>query len=206
MPFIPAPNIVQVEIRALMDGQHVENRIFVNVFHEPTVADLTLVANPISNVVLTNWVPLMPSTVVFTELFCRSMHVQNGPQATFPIPVGSGTGTNISPSLPNNVALCVSLRSNFAGRSARGRLYWLALTETDVTESRVSSTKVTAITTAVQALDTAIQGAGFDWQIVSFFTNNAPRVGGPVYFSVNGILIVDNVVDSQRRRLPGRGT
>jgi hypothetical protein len=54
-------------------------------------------------------------------------------------------------------------------------------------------------------LKSVIEGLGYVWVIVSYITDNAPRVGGPVYFEVNDILIVDDVIDSQRRRLPGRG-
>lgn len=205
MPFIPAPNQVQVEMRALNDGQHVENRIFVNVFHEPVLADMIAIANVVSNAVITQFLPILPTALRYTELFMRSMHVQNGPQATFPFPGVSGQGTVANPALPNNVTLCVSLRSNFAGRSARGRLYWLALYESVVAANTVDSGHATAITSAVQFLNSAITTIGYDWQIVSFFSNGIPRPGGPVYFSVADAIIVDPIVDSQRRRLPGRG-
>lgn len=206
MPFVPAPNIVQVEMRALFDGQQVENRIYVDVFHAPTVADMTAIAGAVSNAIITEWLPILPNSVRFTEMFMRSMHVQNGPQATFPFPGVTGQGQVLIGALPNNVSLCVSLRSNFAGRSARGRLYWIALYESVVTLNTVDAAHVTAITEAVRQLDVNITSLGFQWMIVSFISNGVPRPGGPVYFEVNDVLVVDPVVDSQRRRLPGRGT
>jgi len=51
-----------------------------------------------------------------------------------------------------------------------------------------------------------IAGLSHFWVIASYFQNGAPRVGGPVYFVVDQIVFVDGIVDSQRRRLPGRGT
>lgn len=205
MAFVPAPNIVQCEIRALLDGQHVENRFYVNCLHEPTTADLNTIANALSGVVSTDWVPLLPLSWIGNEFFLRSLHTENSPQLTVPLPAGSFTGTHGIPQLPNNCTLCVSLRSSFAGRSARGRMYWQALCEDQVTLNQVLPTPAADITNAVRAIDVAMTANSFDFTIVSFINNGAPRVGGPVYFSINSVLIVDTVIDSQRRRLPGRG-
>lgn len=205
MPFIAAPNIVQAEMRYQLSGEKIENRINVNVLHTPTVADMTSIANALSNALLTLWKPLLPATFVATEVFCRSMEVQNGPQASFPITPAQGTGTNIGSQLPNNCSLCVSLRSNLAGRSARGRLYWPALMETVVVNNIVDTAHVAAIASAVRGIDVNLTAVGFLWTIVSHFSNNVLRPGGPVYFEVSDVLVVDSVVDSMRRRLPGRG-
>lgn len=205
MPFVAAPNIVQCEMRYTLDGQKCENRININVLHEPTVSDFSVIAGAVSNALITAWLPLLPTTLVYTEFFMRSLHVQNGPQATFPLNPSQGTGTNIGLALPNNCTLCVSLRSNFAGRSARGRLYWPCLLENVVDLSHVSAPHVLAISEAVRLVDTNLTIEGMEWVIVSYFQNLLPRPGGPVYFSVNDILVVDDVVDSMRRRLPGRG-
>jgi hypothetical protein len=205
MAFVPVTNVVQCEMRYTLDDQKCENRIMIDVGHTPDASDFTNIANAVSNALITEWLPLLPATLVYTELFLRSMEEQNGPQATFPIDPGVGTGTNIGSALPNNCTLCVSLRSNFAGRSARGRLYWPALLETTTVDSHVDSSHVAGIVLAVRGLDTNLTTVGTDWVIVSFFNNNAPRPGGPVKFSVTNVLIVDDVVDSQRRRLPGRG-
>lgn len=206
MPFIAAPNIVQCELRGILDGQHVENRIYVNCLHEPVIGDLNAIAGALSNSVSSNWVPLMPTSWRLNEFFLRSLQSINAIQATYPQPSGSFTGTDTNPQLPNNCTICVSLRSNFAGRSARGRLYWQALTEGNVTGNTVLTSPGNAIVSAVQSLDVNITALGFEWSIVSFRSNGVVRPGGPVYFPVNGVLLVDNTVDSQRRRLPGRGT
>jgi len=47
-------------------------------------------------------------------------------------------------------------------------------------------------------------GLGADWVVVSRFHDNAPRTAGVVSF-INAATVVDATVDSQRRRLPGRG-
>jgi len=205
MAFVPAPNIVQVELRCTLDGQNIENRWNVNVFHEPTSADLTAIANNVASTVIEDWIPTIPDAVTFREIHLRSLHTANGIELTAPFPIPSN-GSLVGGVLPSNVTLCVSLRSSSSGRSARGRLYWMGLVEGDVTGNVVSTPRGAAIVAAVQAMIAALTTAGYAWVIVSYFTNNAPRVGGPVYFLVQNALIVDSVVDSQRRRLPGRGT
>jgi hypothetical protein len=131
---------------------------------------------------------------------------ENAIQITFGVTPGTVVGSNAGAALPNNVTACVSLRSNFAGRSARGRLYWQALTETQVVGNTIDTSVAGDIVAAVQAIDVAMTGLGYELSIVSYINNGAPRVGGPVYFFVSDILMTDFTVDSQRRRLPGRGT
>jgi hypothetical protein len=137
-------------------------------------------------------------------VYVKSIATQPGPEATFSagLPAPGSLG---DPALPNNVTVAASLRSNLTGRSARGRWYWQGLTEPQVTGNAIAAGVLTSIDAALTNLQSSIDGAGFAWVIVSFFTNNAPRVGGPVYFTVVDIVFVDDVVDSQRRRLPGRG-
>jgi len=205
MPFIPAPNIVQVEVRCTLDGQNIENRFHVNVFHEPTVTDLTNVANICFTVLINDWIPVLPLALTLREIHCKSLHDQNAVEASFPFPVPSN-GSLVSPVLPSNVTICISVRSNAAGRSARGRVYWMGLVEGDVAGNTLDTTRGGQIVDAVQALIDALDAATFSWVIVSYISNGAPRVGGPVYFLVTTALLVDSTVDSQRRRLPGRGS
>jgi hypothetical protein len=205
MTFVPAPNVVMVEERGLLDGQFVENRFYVNVLHEPTSADLIAIASAMGTVITTEWVPILPTTWSLREQFMRSMHEENAVQLTFPVTPGTVVGENGNAQLPNNCTLCVSLRSSFAGRSARGRFYWPALHEAQVVGNTVNTSDAADIVQAVQAIDVQLSAIGYDLIICSFITNGAPRVGGPVYFSVNSIFVTDFVVDSQRRRLPGRG-
>jgi len=204
MAFVPAPNIVAVELRCTLDGQNVENTWHVNVFHEPTVADLVALANNIATVVIGSWLTNLSDQLTFREIHLRSLHTANGVEHTAAFPANT-TGSLVSPVMPSNVTLCVSLRSQSSGRSARGRLYWMTLTELDVVGNTVASGRVGTIVGAVQDMIDQMVTIGYAWVIVSYITNNAPRVGGPVYFIVTTALVVDSIVDSQRRRLPGRG-
>ncbi len=204
MGFVPVPDVVQVEFRCEMDGQLVENRWHVDCLHEPTADDLTNIANNVATVLTNDWKPQMPADVTLREIHLRSLHALNHLEHTALFTVGT-VGGLANPLLPSNVSVCVSLRSQFTGRSARGRLYWIGLTENDVSFSTISATRLTGIVAAVQAMIDALVAASFRWCIVSYRSGGIPRPGGPVKFIVETALVVDDVVDSQRRRLPGRG-
>lgn len=200
MPFVAAPNIVQVEVRGTKDGRNVENRIFVNVFHAPTAADLTAISVALGPIINAEWRPLLPTDVNLVELHLRSMHTQNDIELSSPFFVPS-PGTAGGPPLPNLNTVCASLRTAFTGRSARGRLYWMGLTEQIVTGNIVDLAFLNSVQSALRSVRNAITALGFGWTIVSYIANGAPRVGGPVYFLVQDIIFVDSIVDSQRGRM-----
>lgn len=204
MPFIPAPNIVMVEMRALSSGQQVENRIHVNVLHAPTLADLNTITPYFWDWWQNTYAPLLPATVELVEVVATSLHVENGLQDTYAPSVGV-VGGDITGALPNEVSLCISLRTGTRGRSARGRFYWLAIpigsmADQNNVETAFGSSCVGAVQTLINGLEDIGQPT-----IVSYRTNNAPRPGGPVYFPISSAMLVDRLVDSQKRRKPGVG-
>lgn len=206
MAFVPAPNIVQVEFRCLRLGQQVENRVMVNVLTAPTPAILQNVA-----IEAWNWwenlhAPVLPADVNLREVVATDMSLQNGAQFTY-APDTTTVGGLAGTALPNEVSLCVSLRSGVRGRSARGRWFMLGLTNNVLLDpNNVTPAHAANCAASLNALRTAIEALGYVIVIVSYIANGAPRPGGPVYFVVTSALIVDNVVDSQRRRKPGVGS
>jgi len=204
MPFVAAPNIVMCEILGQKDGQLIENRIMGNVFHAPTMADLTALQT-----LLTTWInnlyqAYLPADVTVTGLKLTSQQSINDIQLQTALAL---VGDVALPSAPNEVTYCISLRSGVSGRSARGRFYWLGLALANIgTTNRVGAAFRTNATAAVQTLIGDFVAAGYAWSIVSYRSNNAPRPGGPVYFSVQTATTTDDIVDSQRRRRPGIGS
>jgi len=205
MAFIPAPNLVSVEFRTTWDAQQCENRINVDLLQAPTVANCQALATACHAWWVANVVSITPASLELREVFVRDQSQLNGFAATAS-PSGPVPGTHNSPSLPNNVSICASVRTLFTGRSARGRWYWQGLMEDQVTGNTVSGGALADIDAALTNLAGVIAAMGHFWVIASYISNGAPRVGGPVYFVVNDIIFVDSTVDSQRRRLPGRGT
>lgn len=205
MPFVPAPNIVMVEARCTLDGQNIENRWHFNAQTTPTAAIVDDITNFVSVWVQNQYFDWLPATVQLREVVGTDLTVENGYQSTI-VPSGTVVGAVGGLVLPNEVTICVSLRSAVRGRSARGRSYVLALPSAQVTNNTLSSVWVDGLTASFQILIDDMDTNGFPMMIVSYRNDKNPRPGGPVYFQVVTAVVVDAIVDSMRRRKPGVGT
>jgi len=205
MPFVPVPATIKCSFFYTYQGQQTMNRIHVS--HPasfPSEADCQAVANTAAAWWTGNVQSIVTNTLALRQIQATSIAEPNGPQATFSAGLPA-SGASTSPPLPNNVAFCVSLRSGLAGRSARGRWYWQGLTEEQVAGNIVAGGVVLSIVAAMDNLISTLSGGGAQTVIVSYNANGVPRPGGPVKFIITDALAVDDVIDSQRRRLPGRG-
>jgi len=112
--------------------------------------------------------------------------------------------------LPNNVAVTVSFRTGLSGRFARGRNYVSGLSEDAVVLNTVDSAVLADIQAGYEALQDVASDNTSTWVVVSRFSGvdgdgvPIPRVEG-VTTPITAVIIVDSIIDSQRRRLPGRG-
>jgi len=105
--------------------------------------------------------------------------------------------TQAGPAESANVTATLSLRTGLAGRRYRGRLYVAAISENHVAQNDLlTSAYVVLAGTVTQALLTAMNVGTRALTIFHKLSNT--------YTNVNGYAI-ENIVDSQRRRLPGRG-
>lgn len=205
MAFIPAPNIVMGEVRAILDSQKIENRFMFDCLTAPTPMILTDIAGMLHDWVTDEYAPLLPNAVSFTEVVTTDMSTDSGAQHT----TFYGTPTNggqASIAMPNEVSFCISLRSASRGRSARGRAYVLALPQPLVVGNTVNTTLRGQLVDAFNTLIALSNSLGRPMVVVSYRHNKVVRPGGPVYFPITTALSVDATVDSMRKRKPGVGT
>ncbi len=203
MPFTPVPNSAQYEIRMLWDNQEVENTIWVNHGADPTGTAIADMAEAIriwyTNGVLAN----LSNQVRLVEVYGVDMSSQTGPTGTSVAPANQ-VGQVASPSMPNNVAMCVSFRTARRGRWFRGRNYVPGMAEDGVTNNAFLASRTAAIVAAYNSLIGVVADNGGTWVVASRRVSNAPRLTG-ITEPVTAALVTDDYVDSQRRRLPGRG-
>lgn len=109
-----------------------------------------------------------------------------------------------SPVLPANVSLAIKLSTALSGRSFRGRLYHPTLMESWVTGDIVDGGVRDGLVEQYSRF-LGIYGVStpYSWSVLSKQIHNDPRFEG-VLTNVTAVS-ADNVVDSQRRRLLGRG-
>lgn len=205
MPFVPTANTAQVETVYNWSGQIVEN-----VFHyehpsgAPTMADLVAITDAVRSYIATNLVPLMADTITLLRVVGKLIDVADGLfyVSTTGLPQAGGGG---SPALPNNVSAAYSWRTSASGRSFRGRSFVVGLQEGHVTENNLTPAATTAFGTALHGLIAVGGDAGWEMVIVSKSHLHVPRVAG-VTTPVTAAFFTNTTIDSQRRRLPGRGT
>jgi len=203
MPFVPVPNTAEVSMQALWDNQEV-----ANVFHvtQSTPYDATSLA--VLGALFQDWIDTslktnVSNSVQYTKLVMRSLESEGAPAieytTNFPIS-GVHTGTA---QLPNNVTVAVKWSTGLAGRSYRGRTYHIGLAEAFVTGNVLESSFATALLGIYNDLLEAFDTYPGDLTVVSKFHNNAARTTGIATPIIS--CSINPVVDSQRRRLPGRG-
>lgn len=204
MPFIPVPGAVELVANYLWDGQAVATVLH---YQTPGVAafeDLLDLAENACAEFETNIVPMMANNVTLNSVKVIDLTTAISPTAesSFGLPA---VGTQTGASLPNNVACVVTKRTMFRGRSYRGRIFHFGIPETSVTGNLVASGYVTTMLAGYNALKVITTTLG-DWEmvVVSRYANKNPRENG--IFSSVVSMDSDGIIDSQRRRLPGRGS
>lgn len=195
MPTPLIPNACKVTVSGSLFGQLVENVWFTQTAGVPTVPDMNTIAGVFQTDYASILVPLSADLTV-SQITVRYLGDAAGPETTLFITPAQAGGVGAG-SEPSNVALCVSLRSALAGRRFRGRKYFSGIPVGAVTDNSISPTTADPIVNAINGLITDLATAGFPLQIVSFT--------GLTSVPVVTALVVDYFVDSQRRRLTGRG-
>jgi hypothetical protein len=203
MPFVPVPNTVKVSIIG-----HIENQEVVNILHftlstAPTVTNITNLLADVKAFWEAQMLPLISNHYLVDRYDAVDLTTSTGITRQLintPPVAGSQTGTPI----PNSNALVMTKRTALRGRSYRGRTYVGGLTVGDLAgTSDVGTTILSNFIAAFAGLLTSSSFHTFVFSVVSYFLNGVARSVGhsePVT-AISG----DTSVDSQRRRLTGRG-
>lgn len=144
----------------------------------------------------------LDNDISLQRIKCTDLTTQTAPTVTYTtgLPLA---GTQVGNTLPNNCAAVVTFRTALRGRSYRGRVYIAGMDDANVTNSAIAAAWASAIETDFANLNADLVAAGQEHVVLSRYTNKAARaagVGTPVVSYE-----VDGDMDSQRRRLPGRG-
>lgn len=209
MPFVPVPNTLQVEAIYLLDGQRVENTLY---FEHPGGWDLPSITawmEQLRLLIEEDLLPLLSSTIQFIELVGRLLDTASSIGYSIAISP-PGTGGASGELMPNNVTYTVSFKTGLTGRSFRGRNYIPGLSINSVDGNNIASAFRTGVLAFYDALLALATSEGLGWVVVSRYSGvdadkkPIPRVTG-VTTPIVAATTFDNTVDSQRRRLPGRG-
>jgi hypothetical protein len=205
MPFQPAPGTIGVVVHGLLNGETTNNTLyFFQDGADPTVGDCTTIATLVNTWWAANVAPKLPEMWIGVKVVAKNLFVNGGAKAVISM-VGVEGGT-AGESAPNSVAPVVTFDTGQSGKSSHGRNYIPGIVNADVTVNTVSSGWAADIITAYQQLlpGGANDPSPYFWSVLSRKSNNivlAEAIAVPVL----NVYFTDTTVDSQRRRLPGRG-
>lgn len=200
MAFIPVPDCFKLVPEFFSGGK----QIGVNVLHFHSLVDITIESLiSAGTLFIDQWAevaaPYVANTVLLGRVTVTQLDSAEGIQVVV-LPEDPTPGTNTSAALPNNVTLATAFKSNYAGKSQRGRAYWVGLSENLVTGDAVLATPAEAIRSYWQNMGAVMLSN--DWQhvIVSYVHDGVPRTTGQTT-DVTTYVNTDTDVDTQRRRL-----
>lgn len=204
MPFIPVADTVLAEIRQELFGQRIENTLYFRMVGGSGIAESTGLANDL----IVWWTTLLSQflslDLTLREVTITDLSTATGYSVTVGAPTPNPTGDIAVPALPGSVAACVSFRTTNRGRSFRGRNYVAGLPENAVEGNTLSPTTRNGIVNSYGGIASTVVSFPWEWVVVSRYSNGAPRVAGTATL-VSAVVMTDDFVDSQRRRLTGRG-
>lgn len=194
--------MIKVVITYGFDGKPAINVHFVLERTPSTPVDdgvLLAAANSFHSALDTYWEPEMGSEWQVDNITATDWSDIDGSQITTDeaLPI---VGTEVSEEIPASVALVVSHRTDYTGRSRRGRTYLPGLTEGNVGGNGVDAGAVTAAATYMESVDTLLASEDLDMVVYSLWSQGVERVT-PLPTLITS-RIINSRVDTQRRRLP----
>lgn len=204
MAFTAGDRVCEVHVRGSIDNQRVENTLYFRNTSPVNLDNLALLGGDLITYVRSTWLAQLPPAYQLRELYLVDLTTATSESYTLPAEpddVGSMSGIP----LPNNVSFTITFITALRGRSYRGRNYWPVLTEADVINNQLTEARAAAIRQVYGGMVGLDQiSSGWEWGIFSRYQNKVQLQNG-VFTPCQSARYSDTVVDSQRRRLPGRG-
>lgn len=205
MPFIPVTDVGEFALKRRFQGQDI-----VTVFHFETTliggwteADLITACNEIVAVYQANVQPVTHQDYEGVSITGRDLTTQTSPSVEVLWSGNSGA----APQGPSPASVCMAIKKStgLTGRSFRGRWFHSGFWQGQIAGNSVVTASADAIVAAYEpfldSLNFSLTGGAV---LVSRYNNGVPRAAGVVTPITS--LSTDYLVDSQRRRLTGRGS
>lgn len=209
MPFVPAVNVAAVELRFTLDGENVENTMAFAFEGEIFGPDLAALGGALKLWWTINLQPLLVTALSLNEIYLADQTTETSGVRSYTtgLPL---TGVIAEEPPPNNVAACVSFRTEQRGRAHRGRNYICGFSNSAVFSSTLDSAWMADVIAAYDALGAAIFSDGWTHVVLSRFFGSTivdgKKVPTPretaVITPVTNYIFTDNTSDSMRGRLP----
>lgn len=204
VPFIPVPNTLEARIGLDIRGQRMIMLLHFTYSGAPGATERAALNTAMHTFWTNQLKPTLTNEVALSDITVTDMSSSSAPQTVAVInPVEPGTIA--LGCAPTGSALCVTHRTNLRGRSFRGRSYVPGMVYEPGSQlpTNFNLSRVSAVVSAFSWLLTAANTAAGIWSVVSKFANLVPRSSG-LTTPITAVS-ADQFIDSQRRRLAGRG-
>lgn len=205
MAFIPTADGVRVSVEFTLFGQTVVITLWFK--GEAPATDTTLAS---LGTLLDTWVtgdllPAMSADIAYTGLTLVAQDSSSAPALYMP-KSPAVSGGRAATSMPGNVTYTIKFSTAQRGRSGRGRNYMPGISSDAVSGNQIAASLADEFVAAYQELADMLETDG-NWThvVVSHQEDNVPRLAGLAQ-PVTSYSYADYDLDSQRRRLAGRGT
>lgn len=209
MPFQPCPNTAEIRIQGVLHGQTVENVMHCRVSASPTQADLDTIRDTVNDWVLGVYSAHLSNMLGWVQIIVTDLNTASGLQSVQSL---AGDSATVDGDVKTNQdTFAVKLLTGHRGRSFRGRVYVLAVPSGYYdTANTLNPLNSAAYVNLFNSLKTDLAAVSFPLGVLSRYSGvdsshkPIPRAAG-LLTDVTSVASTDNIVDSQNRRLPGRG-
>jgi len=212
-PFIPAPNCALIEAIYTYGGWIIENTFHIQKSSPFTMLDLQGAVTAFDNwdsTGVNRWALQRRGECVLIQWKARALDSLTAPVYIFTLPASRPGGAGTGGAMPGGSTFCLQWQTGHAGRSQRGRLYVPGLSTNDLqaapNQNLMIASVANAMVTSLNTLIAALAGLGtpITLVVVSYRTGGAWRTTAQAT-PITNAAYADLAVDSQRRRLAGRG-
>lgn len=202
-PYIPVINTAKVELFMRSDGQQIANvfHVLSSVAFNPV--SLAEVVSAFEEWCVGNYFPAIGAQVTLNSIKATDLSSESGSVYEKTPDEALAGGVTGGEAFPNNSTVVLKWLTSQRGRSYRGRTYVPGMRSSIASINTLLPTPYAAIVAAASQLWSQVRAAGWDLAVVSYCNGKEWRTTGVATPIVSWAL--DETLDSQRRRLPGRG-
>lgn len=204
MPFIPVVDTLKVVMNFSINSQQVINIFNFKYNSPPGLTERSALATAMHTFWTNQLKPQLTADIGLERIDVIDLNSASAPSTTLIIAPREVGTLSATVGTPSGMALVVTHRTALRGRNFRGRTYLAGHSGNALTSpTTYNLTNIGNILTAMAWLLNAVNTAAGIISVVSRQLNNAPR-GTGITTPITGFSM-DNLLDSQRRRLQGRG-
>lgn len=201
--FIPAADVAKLVMKYLIFNQQVHNVHYFSRSGGYDASALNDLVQAAKDSWLANFITLMSGEVTLMDITATDMSVEDGATSTVTVNTACTNAGAILQTIGNTLA--VKFLTGLSGRSFRGRMYVPALFAANVNDGIVDTTLAGIWVDAITAFFDDILADTADQHVIVSYQNDCEWRDNAVVTPVQAYNYTDRFLDSQRRRLTGRG-